>query len=186
MTLQEIEEEYRQNGRISGQAIVSLRRQLRAAGDPYRAISVAGDCGAFPLSADIAVYLKHTDPMVRWNAASVLFNRFRIVALAAYCLEMAETEVDEVARGAAITGVGELLPLVDEPALRLRMATSLLRIFEQSTELTEMRGAAYEGIEAAMGIPPTRRVPASRLIDLERDVDRQLVAAYRQQFVGTS
>jgi hypothetical protein len=35
MNIKEISEEYRQNGRISGKAIVSLRTLLRESDDPY-------------------------------------------------------------------------------------------------------------------------------------------------------
>jgi len=182
MNLDEVKAEYAKDGRVSGETLARLRDYLRTSPDPYDAITAAGDGAAFMLVPDLVGFLDHDDPMVRWNAASVLFNRFRVLELAQRCLKMVEEEEDEIARGAAITGLGEILPLVENLGLRSRMATALLSILENTNELTVMRGDAHAGMEIALNIPRNERVPASRLIDLERDVKPEVVAAFRKKF----
>ena len=162
MRLDEIRLEFETSGRIGGDALASLRHLLRTSGDPYEAITVAGDCGAFALATDLANHLDHRDPMVRWNAAGVLFTRFRDPTFAARCLEMAVDENDEIARGVALAGLGELLPKMKDHELRQRMASTLVSVFEDRTELVVMRGAAYEGFKRRW---VSRHCPESQHLD---------------------
>jgi len=182
MTPDDVWTEYQERGRLSGPSMARLREILRSGSDPYKAITVAGDCGAFALAEDIATHLRHPDAMVRWNAAGVLFTRFRIASLASRCLEMVDNEKDEIARGVAITGLGELLSIVTGLAQRRDMARRVLAILADPGELTEMRGAAYSAVEAALGLPTSARVPATRLIDLKNDIDAVLIDQFKAQF----
>ncbi len=182
VNLHEIAEAFATTGRLTEHQKTALRVALRGPANPFTAITTAADCGAAVLAGDILPHLTHADPMVRWNAAGVLFTRFRIAAFAAKCLQMVDTEPDEEVRAIAICGLGELLPRVENVVLRNEMANRLCAILSDKNELTEMRGAAYEGIQAAMATPPLERLPATRLINLERDVDARVVAAFREKF----
>ncbi len=182
MNAKEIDEEYRKSGRISGSAMSSLRAMLRDGDDPYLAITLAGDVAAFQLAEDIALHLSSDDPMVRWNAAGVLFTRFRDVRFAQSCLDMLNRESDTIVRAVTLAGAGELLPFVEEGKLQKQLATRLLEISEAVGELPEIRAAAYLGIEAAVGLSLAERSPADRLLVPEMDFKDQILTEFRGKY----
>lgn len=181
MTLEEIQNEFGATGRLSGQALDELRERLRAA-DPYPAITVAGDCLAESLAPEMISLLDVEDPMVRWNATATVFTRLRCVEYVEHCLRLARSEPDTMVRGAALTGLGETLPRVKNLDTRRRIGSYLLQVLNDDGELLEMRGAAYEGILAAIEVHPAKRPPASRLVDLDRDLDISSLAQFRRQY----
>ena len=182
MTAAEISDEYQRNGRISGKAMLSLRALLRESNDPYAAITLAGDVGAFQLADDIAPHIDSADSMVRWNAAGVLFTRFRDVRLSRLCLELLDRESDTLVRGIALMGAGELLPLLEDQELRQGLATKLLQVLDAEDEFPEMRGSAYLGIEAAVGLPPADRSPADRMLDPAKDFRQVVLDDFRRMY----
>jgi hypothetical protein len=182
MNAEQIRAEYQKNGRISGKAMTSLRALLRESDDPYAAITLTGDVGAFQLAEDIVPYLRSADSMLRWNAAAVLFTRFREVRLGRQCLELLNRELDTLVRGVALVGAGELLPLIENRLLQQQLASKLLKVMEAEDEFPEMRGSAYLGVEAAVGIPPTDRSPADRLLDPKKDFQQHVVNDFRSRY----
>ncbi len=182
MTAAEIGDEYRRNGRISGSAMVSLRRLLRESADPYGAITLAGDVAAFQMADDIAPHLASTDSMVRWNAVGVLFTRFRDVRLSRLCCELLDAETDTMVRGIALMGAGELLPIIEDQDLRQRLASRLLQTLDAVDELPELRDSAYLGIEAAIGLAPAERSPAHRMLDPETEYRNVVLDDFRRTY----
>lgn len=178
MNPEQIWHEYEKNGRLSGKAMLALKGLLRESDDPFDMITLAGDTAAFQLSHEIVPYLNSEDTMVRWNAAGVLFCRFRDVRFAHNCLDLLEHESDTMVRGIVLCGAGELLPLLEDTFLQKELARKLRRVFEDHDEFPEMRDSAYNGIEAAVGIPPLERAPANRLLDLATDAKPEVVAAF--------
>ena len=178
MNAEQITDEYRINGRISGKAMLSLRSLLRESDDPYAAITLAGDVAAFQLAEEIATHLSSEDSMVRWNAAGVLFTRFRDVRFSRLCVELLDKETNTVVRGILMAGAGELLPLIEDRLLQRQLASRLLHTLEAEDEFPEMRGSAYLGVEAAVGIPPTDRSPANRRLDPNGDFKAQVVEEF--------
>src|SRR5215218_1325323 len=77
-----------------------------------------------------------------------------------------------------LAGAGELLPLVEDSELKGLWAEKLLEVMEASDEFPEMRGAAYLGIEAAVGLAPAERAPADRLLDLGKDASPQYLMRF--------
>ncbi len=182
MDLEDVKREYQVNGRISRRSIGILKELIRG-DDPYSAITVAGDCAAFDASPEIGLCLDSEDSMVRWNAAGVLFTRFRQPDLGDRCLELAKSDPDTLVRAIALCGIGEILHKVTNFQLRAQMATTLLQSLNDASELPEFRGAAYEGILAAMDVLPLDRPSASRLFDPDKDLDEEIVQDFRIVFV---
>ncbi len=190
MNCDDIWQEYESNGRLSGRAMLALKRLLRESHDPYSSITLAGDTAAFQLAHEIVPHISSRDPMVRWNAVGVLFTRFRDVRYASLCLELLEQESDHLVLAIALAGAGELLPLLEDWGLRTLLAQKLDSVFKGRDSLSqvpdcvrhELRDDAYRGIEAAVGLPPLERAPAHRRLDLDVDVKREVLAAFRQAY----
>ena len=169
----------------------ALKMLLRECDDPYAIITLAGDTAAFQLAAEIVPHLSSTDPMVRWNAAGVLFTRLRDVHSAKLCADLLDRETDNMVLGIALAGAGELLPLLDDRELRDRLAQKLWLVFcgaadglSQAEEWIkeQMRSDAYRGIEAAVGIPPLDRATATRDLDMATDIKQEVVNKFRQTY----
>lgn len=182
MQLKDILTEYEERGVVSKEAIEVLRSHLRGS-DPYDAITVAADCGVFDVSEELVECLKSHNPMVRWNATAALFTRLRNPYYAHRCQEIANSETDEMVRSVALCGLGEILNSVSDRSLQRQMSLTLIRVFEDDSELLELRGAAYEGVLAALDIPAAKRPPADRLISLPSDVDAGIVRRFRDKFL---
>lgn len=182
MNPDEIWDEYQRDNRLSTRAMLALKKLLVEGADPYSAITLAGDTAAFELAPLIAPYLKSPDVMVRWNAAAVLFTRFRDVQFAHHCLELLEREADTMVRGVTLSGIGELLPLLEDGKLRKLLANKLREVFEAVDELPEMRDDAYAGIEVAVGIPERDRTPADRRLDLQKDVRPEVITKFFDRY----
>ena len=88
--------------------MLALKTLLRETEDPYSVITLAGDTAAFQLTGEeeIVPHLKSEDPMVRWNAAGVLFTRLRDVHFAGFCLELLARETNNMVIGIALNGQG--------------------------------------------------------------------------------
>lgn len=185
MNAEQIKDEYQRNGRISGRAMGSLRALLReSGGDPYTAITLAGDVGAFQVANDILPHPNSEDGMVRWNAAGVLFTRFRDARLAGLCLELLSRELDTMVRGILLVGAGELLPFLEDERLQKQLAARLLETVETEDEFPEMRGSAYLGIEAAVGLSPIERSPAEIACSIQSGIFKQHVLSEFRQMYG--
>jgi len=182
MTLEEIQDEYDRRGRLSNEALSELRRYLRSA-DPYTAITVTADCAATDLSDDLLACLESSDQMVRWNAAAALFTRFRSTEYVEACKGMAVGDQSSMVRAVALCGIGEVLPYIKSRGESGQLAALLLETFLQEKELPEVRAAAYEGMLAAQQVPPLERPPASRQLDMDRDVDSRIVNAFRAKWL---
>jgi hypothetical protein len=180
MSAAEIGAEYHRNGRLSDKAMLSLRALLEESDDPYAAITLAGDVGAFRLADDIVPHLASADSMVRWNAVGVLFTRFREVRFSRLCCELLDKESDTMVRGIALMGAGELLPIIEDQDLRQRLASKLLQTLDGDSEFPEMRDSAYLGIEAAVGLAPTERSPAGRTLDPKTDFRKAVLEEFRR------
>jgi len=185
MTQDEIWDEYVTNKTVSGKALLALKQMLRESDDPYSVITLAGDVAAFQLADDIAVHLDHQDPMVRWNAAGVLFTRFRDVRFAARCLKMLNEDSDELVQGILLRGLGQLLPLVQDKGLQRRMAQQLLNVFEGRIKFSDgIPGPddAYGGLEAAVGVPLVDQAPSYCELDPEKDYKPEVIAEFRRMY----
>ena len=182
MTADEIKVEFERNKKLSPRAMRELTN-LIASDDPFAAITVAADIGCVEVAGIIAKGLSSTDAMVRWNAAATLFTRFRAQRYINECLELAKNELDEVVRSVSLVGLGEFLPLTSDKSYRHAAARELLRVLDDQSEYPEIRCAAYEGILAGLGIAPSVRPPAGKLLDLLTDVDREKVQAFSQRFM---
>jgi HEAT repeat protein len=180
--LDAIEDQCRASGSLPSAYLEALAEHLQGE-DPYRAITVAGDCGARQLADLLAGCLAHADEMVRWNAVGVLFTRWHDARFAADCYRLAISDPDGLVRMIALSGLGELLPHVADASLRRQMAGLLVEVFEDDQQLLVDRGTAYAAILAAIGVPPLERPPASRMIDLQRDVDPARVADFRKRYL---
>ena len=185
MTLQEIIEEYERNGRLSRRAVTKLRHGIRS-DDPFSAITVAVDTGTQELAEAIADCLSSQDAMVRWNAAAALFTRLRLSQYADRCYEMAATDPDELVKNVCLVGAGELLPLVSDRTLRLKLAQLIHRVFTDESAFPEDRTAAYEAILAAQDVLPADRAPAGRIVQIPDDIDQVTVAEFRNSYLVPS
>jgi HEAT repeat protein len=181
MSLESIQSEYDRHGQLPRIAVLELQ-SLLLSDDPYSAITVAADTACLELSPQIAKCLTSADPIVRWNAAATLFTRFRANQFANQCLDMVESERDEMVRSVALVGLGELLPSMDGHHYRRRAAADLLEVFNDPSEYPEVRCSAYEGILAAMGTSPLERPPAGKLLNLVEDVDRRIVEEFASRY----
>jgi hypothetical protein len=180
MTLDDIRAEHQAHGRLRAGSIQALRTWLTSR-DPFSAITVVGDLRVAELADDVARCLDAEDPMVRWNAVSVLTTWLRSSPHAERVLQhtTAETEPDEMVRGAGLAGLGAVLRTVPAPLAR-RIGTHLLEVLEDASELIELRGAAYEGILTALDVPPNERPSAAKLIDLDADVSTDVMTAFER------
>jgi len=182
MTMEEIRETHNETQELSGRSLDGLRAYLRG-DDPYEAITFVGHAKARHLAQEVAGCLRSEDSMVRWNAVTVLTSRLHGIDYAEAICALARNDDDEVVRAAAVAGLGEILPLLAKP-MSTTVAGMLLRVFHDEAELIEMRGAAYEGMLAALRIPPQHRPSAARLIDVAKDVEPQLVERFEQEMLG--
>lgn len=182
MQLEDVVTEYEKKGALSKKAIEFLKSELQGP-DPYPVITVVSDCGVFEASEELSKCLESDDRMVRWNATAALFTRLRNPYYAQECYDLATRDPDVLVRVVALCGVGEILRSVSDKSLQQRMAGTLIRAFEDDSELLEIRGAAYEGILAALDIPPEERPAADALINLETDVDWNRVEIFRGEFL---
>jgi len=182
MNAEKIWHEYETNKRLSDKALLSLKALLYESSDPYSAITLAGDVAAVQLASEVATHLTSMDAMVRWNAAAVLFGRFRDVRYGRKCLDMLSQESDSIALGVVLSGAGELLPLLDDKDLKRELALKIYRVFCDSRQLPEIRTAAYEGIQAATGIPLRDRISATVILDVDNDANPDILNNYREMY----
>ena len=190
MDAEQIWDEYAENKILGGKAMLSLKKLLRESDDPYSIITLAGDTAAFQLGPEIVPHLQSLDDMVRWNAAGVLFTRFRDIHYARLCYDLMEHETDRVVLGIALAGLGELLPLLEDKALQALFAKKLLDVFNNNNGLPQasedvqrqMWESAYLAIEAAVGIPSLARAPANRSLDKKKDVKEDVLDAFRRLY----
>jgi len=185
MSLEQIASEYETRGRLSTKAVSALRAMVTS-DDPYSAITLVGDCRVHELASRLVELLQHGDPMVRWNATSVLFSRLKMSEYASECLRVSEEDDDSIVKCAALAGLGEIAPTVGKPEVRAQIGHRLLEVLESDGELVEVRGAAYEGILAAIEVPPLQRPPANKLTDMDTDVDGDAVEIFRKRYAGAS
>lgn len=183
MSLTSIEDEFDLNGRISHRSVLELKTILES-DDPYSAITLAVDTGTIRLADSIAKCLSSDDEMVRWNAAAGLFTRFRIADYAIQCLEMAMTDSSELVKNVCLVGSGELLPLVDDSSIRVRLASILDDAFTDETVDPERRTAAYEGMLAALDVLPVDRPDATKVLEIPEDTDPEIVKDFRTSFLS--
>ena len=181
-TLDDIQVEFEITGRLSKSSIEKLK-QLILSDDPYSAITVATDCGTFALAPVIAQATNSEDSMVRWNAIGALLTRFRLPEYADLGFEFALTEPDEMVRNIALVGLGEVLPDVKDNSLANAIAHYLIKVFQNEEEDILARGAAYDGILAALDVLPTSRPPANRPLDLIKDVDNEKIADFKKRYL---
>ena len=181
MTPADVEAEFDRTGRLSPRAISALRLALTST-NPYEAISVAADTWCIELSMEIAQCLSSTDTMTRWNAAATLFTRFKSKEHSDLCMFSANNEHDELVRVVALVGLGEILPLMENLEIQNSIASYLYKVFSDESLYPELRGAAYEGMLAAICVPVQDRPPANRLIAIAGDVDEELVDKFCGRF----
>ena len=124
--------------------------------------------------------------MVRWIAVSALLSRFKLAEYAKLGLVHAQHDPDEVVKGAAISGLGEVLPSVIDKSLSKDIASFLVKMYENgdNEEYIDYREDAYEGILAAMNISPLERPPANRPLDADLDVDTNMLIAFKRRYLG--
>lgn len=182
MGLSALTDEYENNGRLSRRSIQLLSDRLLS-DDPYEAITVSTDCAAFELVPKIAKSLDSPDPMVRWNAVASLHTRFRVPDCIEKTLKMASEDEDTMVRAIALHGVGEMLPIIRDQSLRRKMASLLITTLDDAKLFNELRAAAYEGILAAMDVLPLDRPPATKPLNLERDVESTLVQQFKNCYL---
>ena len=181
MSVDDIQSEFNLHGKLSRRAVFELQ-SLLLSDDAYCAITVAADTGCSEVAPQVVQCLSSADPMIRWNAAATLFTRFRANQYAAQCLDLVEKEQDEIVRSVALVGLGELLPSMEDRDSQRRGASDLLTVFRNDSEYPEVRSAAYEGILAAVGIPPFDRPPAGKLLDLVEGIDWRIVEEFVSRF----
>ncbi len=179
-----IVQEFDNNGKLSNITLSKLRN-LILSDKKYSAISIAADCRAISLAPEIAKALKSDEVMVRWIAISTLLSRFRLGEYAKLGLEHAQNDSDEMVKGAAIAGLGEILPIITNRFQRKEIAKLLINLFESESDdqYIDYREDAYEGILAAMNISPLERPPANKSLDFDTDVDINIIMAFKQQYL---
>jgi len=177
MTIDEIRRQYDRVGKLPVGAVDTLRELLRSS-DPYAAITMVGDFKLADLAGCVGQCLTSDDPMIRWNAICVLTTRLRIAEYAEPILAQARSEEDEVVRGAALVGVGALMPLLDGE-LKRRIGETLVSVLTDSADLPEMRSAAYEGILSALDVPIRNRPSAAEVLNFDHDVSDEVLAQFR-------
>jgi len=182
MSLARLRDEFAERGWLTESAVKELRHLLRGS-DPYSAITLVGDAKERRLAGDVAALLQAGDSMVRWNAANVLFTRLKDPTYFDQCLAMAQQDARLHVRAVALCGLGEVLPSLEISALRKRAASTLVKTLESVDEELGLREAAYEGILAGLGVPPPKRPPASRHLDLTEDVDPEMVRRFKGQYL---
>lgn len=178
-TIEDIRRELDASGTLDSPSSEELRDLLNGE-DPYQAITVVGDWGLSEFGVTVAACLESDDPMVRWNAVSVLTTRLKMPDFAERVLSHADSEEDELVRAAALSGVGSIWGRVESERLKAVMGGLLLEVLEDENELPEMRGAAYEGLLSALGVAPERRPSAAEVFDFESDVNEEEIERFRE------
>jgi len=182
-TLKIIAEEYLRDGKLSNSSLLKLRDAI-CNENKYSAISLAADCKASSLASEIAMALESDEEMVRWIAISTLLSRFKLKQYAQIGLHHAQYDTDEMVKGIAISGLGEILPLISNKSLSREISIFLINTFEKkpTDEYIDYREDAYEAILAAMSISPLERPSANKHLDLDTDVDHNIVQSFKKLY----
>lgn len=183
--LDTIAQEYENNGELSNSTLSNLRECILNE-DPYSAISIAADCRAISLAPEIAKALESNEIMVRGIAISTLLSRFKLDQYAVLGLHHAQNDSDEMVKGAAISGLGEILPIIADKSISKNIASLLVNYFENEPDdqYIDYREDAYEGILAAMNISPLERPPANKALNFNTDIDTNLIKAFRKKYLN--
>jgi hypothetical protein len=182
MNLYDITREFDENGSLSNDSLGKLKEALQGV-DPYQAITVVTDCGLKQFAPCIAKLLRSKNSMVRWNALGSLFTRFKWTENVDMAIDMASSDPDSMVRSMALCSLGEILPLLVDPHIREDASRILIDTLENEREFPELRASAYEAILAANGVPPQKRPPATRIIDLSQEVDQAELSKYRNRYL---
>jgi hypothetical protein len=180
--IDDIVREFQRHGRISQRSIKKLRDALLS-DDPFEAITVATDCCILELTPEIARCLDSSDEMIRWNAAGSIYTRFRLPRNIDKGIKLASSDESTMVRAIALCGLGEVLPIISDKALRQKIASLLLSTFQNQELFPELRNAAYDGILAAMDVLPLDRPPAGKLLNIETDVDHRTVEDFKNLYL---
>jgi hypothetical protein len=166
-------------GLISPKEIAEVARELvgnSRESDPYTLIHILGVSGATEYEPLVARFLNASfDPMLARIALQVLCSHWGMASRYRDQVEKfvrgVEWDIDADVRIVALSAAGELL--------RERLGKSLLRllveIFTSSAERHIVRQAAYFALARAHGQDWAQLPPASRQIDLERDIDPRVL-----------
>ncbi len=166
-------------GRLSARELQQVVEALVSGGneDPYTVLLVIGRADAIQHRSLVEKYLQcHEDPMLARLALQILCRYWGLTASYIGGLEQFVRRVDwdegEDVRMMAIGCAGTFLAENRLP----RLLSLLLKIYRDDREEQTIREAAYRAVGEAAGKQFDELPPASRHFDLERDVDRSVIA----------
>lgn len=171
-------------GEISALEISKVGEELASSGensDKYTLIHILGRAGAVDYEPDVAKHLHYQfDPLVARMALQVLcsyWNRANdYLSDIEKFLRGVEWDEDEDVRLAALSIAGELARDGD-----LRFVPLLIQIFSDPCENEIVRQAAYFALARASGLDWCELPPASRRMNLQKEVDARVVDWMKRQ-----
>lgn len=165
-------------GRLSARELQQVAQGLTSGNaDPYEALLVIGRANAKQHRSLVDRYLQYReDPMLARLALQVLCRYWGLAAEYQEALEQFVRKVDwdedDDVRLMAIDCAGPFLAENKAP----RLLSLLLQVFHDDSERQIVREAAYCSLALAAGKRLEELPAASRHFDLERDVDRSVIA----------
>lgn len=181
-TLDDIWDEYCDQGFLGPQTLKELTWHLEHDADPARAISRTTDMGLKQLAPYIAKHLNHEDDYVRELSISCLLGRLELPEYAEIGFKMAQDDPDSGPRGLAIFTIGAVLNKIKDKKFQYKIAAHLHEKLTDSLPIDSPesdKGAAYHSILAAMEIPIPER-PGVR--DLAIRIDFDLVEKFKEKY----
>lgn len=160
-------------GKLSSRELEQVVKSLQAKNrDPYGALLIIGRAGAKQHRSLVERYLQASyDPMLARLAVLILCRYWGLTADYLTVLEQfirkVEWDEEDDVRLMAISCIGTFLARKKERSL----LALLLQIFRDSNEPTDIREEAYGALALATG-----KSPATRRVNLNRDIDPSVIA----------
>ncbi len=170
--------------RLNDGEVDGVARELAAghASDPYSSLLLIGRASAVRHRGLVETFLdRHDDPMLVRLALQVLCKFWEYtpdyVNRVVSCMQRSEWDAEDDARQMAFSIAGEYL----RAGRNAEMLAELLRVVEDNSEGSVLRGDAYLALARAMGKEWTELPKPSRLPPIEQLVDRKVINAAEQR-----
>jgi hypothetical protein len=180
-TIDEIQDEFDENERLSLSTIKDLRWYLENDPRPHRPIIIATDAGLTSLAPIIAKHLDHEDDFIREKAVGCLIGRLFQAQYAEKGLHMAKEDKYSNVRILAVSSLGAVIDDVDKN-LRQEIADYLYYVLITPTYSKLYRQSAYDSILDAIRVPITEWPEVVVEPNIEELVDKELLAKFCKKY----
>lgn len=184
--VEKIRDEYFDNNEtLSQQSLDELRQHLEGKDEDQlcRAISLVTDARLMQFVPLMAKHLNHEDSYVRESLIGKLLGILKLPEYAEIGFKMAKEDKASNVRGLATFSLGEVLPYVEDPSLRHRIANYLYQN-SLNWKNKDKKHSAYYSVLAALGVSPPDRPRFTARFGLPREVEAPKLKEFKKKYLS--